>query len=146
MWLFSSLTTQHLINCHFHISITYEVPDVCLEPLTLSVQWTFLVEFINNLRHCLRGRELGGSPCEGVQGVGDQMCGTAGKGRVTVTSACDTRVRHCPAQVTDSLQVIPEDKVFIKVKSPDYYDKTTNKLPQTRGRAQYMPGERVSRF
>ena len=146
MWLFSSLTTQHLINCHFHISITYEVPDVCLEPLTPSVQWTFLVEFINNLRHCLRGRELGGSPCEGVQGVGDQMCGTAGKGRVTVTSACDTRVRHCPAQVTDSLQVIPEDKVFIKVKSPDYYDKTTNKLPQTRGRAQYMPGERVSRF
>lgn len=75
-----------------------------------------------------------------------KSAGQQGKGRVTVTSVCDTCVRHRPVQVTDSPQMIPEDKVFIKVKSPDYYDKTTNKLSQTRGRTQYTPGERVSRF
>ena len=51
-----------------------------------------------------------------------QQCG----GGVTVTSACDTHVRHCPVQVTESPQMIPEGKVFIKTKPTDYYDKLRN--------------------
>ena len=46
--------------------------------------------------------------------------GQHGKGRVKVTSACDTRIRHCPVEVTESPQMIPEDKVFIKTKPTDY--------------------------
>jgi len=66
--------------------------------------------------------------------------GQHGKGRVTVMSACDTHIRHCPVQVTESPQMIPEDKMFTKTQPTDYYDKlrnkTSNKLPQTRGRTQ----------
>lgn len=72
------------------------------------------------------GRELGSGLREGVQGVGEQKCGTAVRGGVTVTSACDTHVRHCPVQVTESPQMIPEGKVFIKTKPTDYYDKLRN--------------------
>lgn len=55
MQLFSPLTTQHLMNRHLHTRITYKLPAVSLEPLTLGIQWTFLVEYVNKQRRFLHG-------------------------------------------------------------------------------------------
>ena len=94
-WLFSPLTTQHLMNCHLHTRITYELPAVSLEPLTLGIQWTFLVEYVNKQRRCLHGERAGWWSPWGCAGGGwprvqDSMARGGWKWRLRVTHVLDT--------------------------------------------------------